>query len=348
MLRIGGGIGGENLDPKSVFARYDSLTEFLAVLDQPVAMPTEKNVATNNDDDCRSNEQRREALRAAPHWRLGAAWEGSPTNYTLDELKEFWFGGWSEGLAKMREAMGCITVPETQDVRRRAVWAETGSEVSLERIYAGQYESAWRSTYRRRVTAPTKVRVVVDIGSACGACNQYAHDAEVVQASTLFWRGAAATALCETLDNAGFETEIVIAFAGNAATYVYENNKASYPMNVLACATTVKGFTDPAELAVITSATAAASVFRRAGLMWTQTVNPYKTQGCYHNLLRVQEEPVVRERLHLDEPEIATVYVPDWCLSARLANAWASATHIGIEAANDPDFESFDFTEASA
>jgi hypothetical protein len=105
-----------------------------------------------------------------------------------------------------------------------------------------------------------------------------------------------------------------------------------------AAAILVKGFTDPLDLASVTAVSANPSLFRRAFLMWECATAPNAVyQQGFGNLLRIESEGRLKVELGLEEPGVATVYVADWVLSPVLANAWAKATHAGLESVNHPE-----------
>jgi len=94
-------------------------------------------------------------------------------------------------------------------VRRKKVktMSDFGTEVHMDRIYAGDMDKAWRSSRRVMVqanTPPKRIVIAVPLG---GLCN--------VPAEELFWQGATACFLAQELMTAGYSVGIV----GYSASY---------------------------------------------------------------------------------------------------------------------------------
>jgi hypothetical protein len=343
--------------PTDVYTSFDSVTEFLASL---------KRESIPQQADSHERTEAWDALQQGPHRifydgnATGEIFEGMTQGLPYAQIKAFWQGGWQEGADKMLADLDRMDVPETRDIRRRGRWADTGAELSVERLFGGAFDQAWRTSSRKAIIAPVRVRVVVDIGSSCGQCNQLTHDAEVLDAGALFWRGAAAVALTDSLERAGYGVEVVVACAAHkqgvsqAGLEIMRQQSSTGRLTgrlgdqsynrriecggVNALAVTVKPFDGPVDLALLASTTASASFFRRAYLLHSLIKTPYFQPGyCYGWLLRVENTPVVRKGLNLDTEGVATLYVSDWVLSAKQANAWARAAHLGLESVNNPE-----------
>lgn len=328
----------ERPNPRDTFTQHDSLVGFLSSLEEPLDTP--------------ARELARRWLLAGPYDKFnsakGCVWEGFTRDMSFEELKRFWYGGWPEGVEKMRAALDRVEVPETRDIRRRGRWSDVGEDLSTDKLYSGAWDNAWRTSRRRAVIAPVRVRIVVEIGSECGACGRIAHDAEIQPADALFWKGAAACALSESLEAAGYGVEVVLVAA---STRIPDGRTGA---GTIGLAVTAKAFDGPLDVALMAATSASPSLFRRGYLLHSlraypafdrlgggRAPAPYYHGNFYGYLLRVETAPRVRAELRLDEEGVATVFVSDWVLSAPLANAWARATHGGLESVNNPERSPF-------
>lgn len=124
------------------------------------------------------------------HWRGGIG--------TTKAFRDLVNGGWREGAARMREAIGQLSVPAVRSIKRRQVWREDGDEVDMGRVYAGELETAWRGTVRREVSSIFHVRITINTSAAARR-----------EADTLFWRGACACLLVDALEKAGYRAEVI-------------------------------------------------------------------------------------------------------------------------------------------
>ncbi len=112
-----------------------------------------------------------------------------------DRLTKGWQGGADKAMKLAETLEGAVAQPV--DIRRRVSWGERGDEFSRERLLDGHFDSAWRSTTRRIAIANPIINVVVGWGGNAGR----SHD-------ELFWSGAAALALCNVLEKAGYQTTL--------------------------------------------------------------------------------------------------------------------------------------------
>ena len=280
------------------------------------------------------------------------SWEGFNTQLNFGQVKQFLDGGWPEGAALMAKSMAKIQAPYTQNIRRRARWADEGDEVDLDRAYAGQLERAFRTSRRTHTTGITRVRIVIDLGASCGECDYIVCTYKPVRPEELFWRGAAAAALCESLETAGYSVEIVAGVAlrnVNAIRMGGEKNSNEYhrhdapstwrlPTNrngprvwwpaTWATCFVAKDYETPLSPELIAAATAHVSVFRRVILADMAAHAPCKTDFGTLDSLR---NPRVMQELGLEQEGSVTVHVNDWVLTPKTANAWVKGTLYGLE-----------------
>ena len=142
-----------------------------------------------------------------------------------------------------------------RDTRRRLRRCELGDAVNIGDVYAGRWQTAWTRATRQSAQAPQRVDLLVDVSIQGGAH----HD-------ELFWRGAAAIALCDMLESAGYMVRIVVGFAG--ALVADKDRKAS-------CRVTVKDYDKPLDMSTA-SAVMLPGFFRALGLAWMCNHSPIK------------------------------------------------------------------------
>lgn len=369
LVSLSGGKGDLPEHEHDRFARYDGMVSFLASCEKPAhdvmineADGTERELSSHEkayraQGVKYTNKDHAKALLAGPH--IDPAWEGMTGEpLAFDGLKRFFLQGWPEGAALIREAIAKVEPPPAMDIRRKGVWADSGDALSTDRLQAGAYESAWRTTKKRLSFALQRVRIVVDIGSTCAACGTVGHNARYLSASSLFWRGAAASALCDSLENAGYRVEIVTACAfGNSALkypdqtapstpamhrfeaddltmgWIRNGKYASPTANTSAIGVVVKDFDAPLDISTVAAGTASAAMYRRA-MFLSHVANAHRTEqvaSCFGALLSVEQSPRIRRELGLDEEGVATLFVSQWTLTQKLANAWARGALYGIE-----------------
>jgi len=234
-------------------------------------------------------------------------WRGLDRNMDLLQLREFYATGWPEGAERLRTAMEKVAASVARSVRRRGRWADQGDELSRDRLYAGQWETAWRTTSRVVVAAPTRIRIVADVCSGA-----------IVKADALFWRGAAAASLAETLVAAGYAVQVVSA----AATYSPDESRRPY---VATCV--VKDWTAPLNITTLAAAVCSASFFRTVMFgLWIQSGKKKMSNGLG------EARPIGTYPETFADPAVKTVVVSQDCLSAGAANTWVADQVRALEA----------------
>lgn len=200
--------------------QYDSLGAFIDALEKPPLYE--------------SNFRSREKFKNGYMGGLAGLSQGD--DWTA--VKKLWRDGWPEGIARMREALGSMEPPRIKDKRRKARWAEDGDEFDRNRLMAGHYEDPWRSVRRESRLAPTPVRITVDVEAHVN-----------VSHGDMFWRGAGAVMLAESLAVCGYPVSVVatsgadgmgMAGGGGYRQYVTVTAKAwdmpIYLPSLIACA----------------------------------------------------------------------------------------------------------------
>jgi hypothetical protein len=307
---------GKKFDPgvADSVRRYESLAEFLAVASKA---PGAGQVASSG-----KNPNATAFARLGQNPGYGAGWEGMAQRMAWPAVRAFLASGWPEGAKKIAEDMEAVQAPVGRDIRRRGVWADDGPELSRDRIDDGHMETPWRASVKQRTFGPSKVRIVVDLGSECSACGTVFHDAAYIPQDGLFWRGAAAACLSQSLEDAGYQVEILGAWA---------IAQVAGRDGLLARSVVVKEqdeFTDVSRIASVCSCTA---TYRRAAMLEHLATATYKVNERHGSMVEVETSPQVQVALGLAEEGWVTVFVSDWVLSKAMANAWVRGALYGIE-----------------
>ena len=144
---------------------------------------------------------------------------------------------WTDGadiVTQLRDSLDLADLPRPVSRRRTLRWREDdGDELDRDRLYAGA--SPWRATMRESRHGPQFVQVVTDV---CTGCN--------VEHNDILWRGAAAVALTDILESAGYRVELV---AAKYVTCAYDDTRRG-----LAAAVTLKRPGDPLDIATLAAA----------------------------------------------------------------------------------------------
>jgi hypothetical protein len=98
---------------------------------------------------------------------------------------------------RMAGELAALDLPRPTDRKRRTRWSEDGGdEIDHDRLRSGQLD-CWRQQRRESCQAPQHVVVVCQIGAL-----------QSVPARDLLWRGAAAIALADLLEQAGYRVTL--------------------------------------------------------------------------------------------------------------------------------------------
>jgi hypothetical protein len=131
---------------------------------------------------------------------------------------------WAEGmyiLNKYLERIKKIKLPEIKSRKRKTTYSEHGGdEVDFDRLYAGL--PFWRTTVREDSDGPPTITVVVDTTTP--------YDEKV---ENILWRGAAAIALTEVLEQKGYAVELWV--VNGSKLYKGENTKVLTACNLKKC-----------------------------------------------------------------------------------------------------------------
>ena len=124
-------------------------------------------------------------------------WHGGLTR--LDSWKAKGIEGWPEGVQRMHEALKAVKANKALDVRRRRTRGPEGDDLDIHSIYGGRLETAWERMAPRQGYGSPVVRIWIEASTP-----------GMMTADQMFWRGAAAMAVTERLEESGYRVEIQI------------------------------------------------------------------------------------------------------------------------------------------
>ncbi len=125
-------------------------------------------------------------------------WEGRAFG-SWDEISKAFLEPWKDGLEKVNNMLDAIRnsgIEPPESVRRRNKWNEMSGEINIDRILMGEPEYM-RQGVRRNSSAPRNVAILCNVGNLGG-----------YTADQIFWRGAAAIAAIDLLEEAGYQCEV--------------------------------------------------------------------------------------------------------------------------------------------
>ena len=134
------------------------------------------------------------------------------TRFTGEELAE-WEDvqkklkeAWEKGIVTMKqfvERLRNTPMPEIKDHMIRTTFSTEGDEVDFDRLMAGQ-PAHFRKTERREKSGPTEMTIVIDTSTPYW-----------VNPDDILWRGAAAIALTQILEEKGYKVELWVINGSN-------------------------------------------------------------------------------------------------------------------------------------
>lgn len=256
-----------------------------------------------------SNFQSRERFKERG---IGRALTGEVRGW--EAIKTLWREGWPEGVRRMREALEALEPPRVKDRRRKARWSDEGEEFSRERLMGGYYDSPWRQMHREARQAPVPVRITVDV------------EAHVfVSHGDMFWRGAGAVLLAESLAVCGYPVQIV-ATSGASGMGMQGGNYEQY------ITVTVKDWPEPTYLPTLI-ATAGHGAFLRVGVFaHNVSYMPRQHTGGMGYSIETHSTNALAH-LGFNESNIRTMSMPLTVVTQEAAQAWVRDTVAALEGA---------------
>lgn len=253
--------------------RFDSIEEFVAQAFNPV--------------------RNRDAVMRFAQENRGDWYGTGERSSRADDVRRLISGGWSSGAERIARFAAGLEVPVIASVRRRGVWTDYGDSVDMQRVYAGQLDTAWRRTIRTNYQQPPRVCIAADCIAQGGK-----------RAEDMFWQGAAVAALADVLTQAGYSVQCISGFRG---TYGAELNDVQV---------IVKDYAAPWSLADAASSLALPGFFRAIGHMWS-------LGHCNQSRGNVGMNVCTLSLSHIDAPEAKKVFLAPQALSnEHAAKAW--------------------------
>lgn len=192
--------------------------------------------------------------------RRDADWYGLPNpGKNQAEVCKMFADGWDYGARQVQEMLDTMPRIVLPDIRRKLIWADNGDSVDMDRVRAGRLDQAFRRPKRNGKGVP-RISLWADIG---GNYN--------VEASELFWRGAAMCALGAALVKSGYSVEL------RCGCYIDTHQEKS--MLYTAC---IKPYTTPFTLPDLAAAVSPA-MFRAVGIAWIYKYAPFGLPGAGHH-----------------------------------------------------------------
>lgn len=210
-------------------ARYESVSDFLASLSE---LRSTRNEAYALDFDTNRR----------------ASWYGANCATAPDVIRTI-DAGWPEGQASVQALLDKVSAAEATPVdrRRRLSRSDTGDALDMGAVYRGRLDIAWTRATRRASYGPQKIDLLANM--ICSG---------VADSSVLQWRGAAAIALADKLEAAGYMVRIVVGFGG----------ETEVGHQTVSCRICVKDYDKPLDIATAAAVTLP-GFFRALGHCWT-------------------------------------------------------------------------------
>lgn len=191
--------------------------------------------------------------------------------------------GYKKGQLRVSELLQQIdtTLLVPQDLRRRIHRADMGDTLDISAVYAGRHLTAWTRAKRMNGLAPQRIDILANMLISC-----------VESADILFWRGAAAIALADALESAGYMTRLVYGFGSDS---VYSDNESERRCS---CRVTVKDHDKPLDLSTVSAMTLPGTL-RAVGIQWVlRHAHGYLSGGV------MSADSSQLPNLDMDSPEI--------------------------------------------
>lgn len=128
---------------------------------------------------------------------------------------------------RIKEKLDAAKLPSPVSRARKHHWSEDDGEVDSDRVLRGESDF-YRETYRTQKTGTQHVSILINTGGAASRSTE-----------SLFWSCAAATAVVDRLEEAGFTCEVWIYYVvigafetGRHFSYMMRTKDAGEPLNI--------------------------------------------------------------------------------------------------------------------
>lgn len=171
--------------------------------------------------------------------------------------------GWADGAKRVADAMGRVgdsQIDAPRSIRRRRQWASDGGDICIDRLRAGDLDRMYQGKAKAQTVA--KGRILRLFATVSGSVHE--------QPRAMFWAGAAALYLIDTLEGAGYRVEAYAAFASRQTF-------AKKRLVELLSTTRIKSADEPASPDQLASTLCLAGYFRLYGFHTILTA-PWKAR----------------------------------------------------------------------
>jgi hypothetical protein len=223
--------------------------------------------------------------------------------------------GWKDGSDKALALADGLKekISQPLSIRRKLKWSDDGDEFDRERLNDGHFDSCWRTTHREIAVAVPVITIAMSWGGNANTSHE-----------ELFWSGAAALALCQVLEEAGYQTSLTA-----IAPTRYEYGSGKYQ----AMCVSVKRAGEYMRSDALASVICLGPTFRTYGFMATYLA-PWSVGeglGSHGNIEMLM--PQIVEAGAMDTPQIT---LPDsrdrWSARAAIENALAQLRDANLAA----------------
>lgn len=158
--------------------------------------------------------------------------------------------GWADGAARVESFAKSlsVTAPAIKSRKRVTRWGADGDDLNIDRALRGDWDTAYRQTYREVRTGGATHVDLFGIWDANGT----------VDGNGFLWNGAAICAAADVLEQAGYSVRVVGCINGHLG--FYDGMQVLHRNDVIA-----KDYDQPIRLDALASAVANARVFRTLG-----------------------------------------------------------------------------------
>lgn len=217
-------------------------------------------------------------------------------------LEKGWKDGSDKALALADGLKNKISQPLS--IRRKLKWSDDGDEFDRERLNDGHFDTCWRTTHREIAVAVPVITIAMALG---GNAN--------VNHEELFWSGASALALCQVLEEAGYQTSLT---AIAPTRYGYGVSEGRYQ----AMCITVKRAGEYMRSDALASVICLGATYRTYGFMATYLA-PWKIDDSLGAHMAIESlMPQIVEAGAMDTPQITLPASYDrWGAKTAIENA---------------------------
>lgn len=153
--------------------------------------------------------------------------------------------GWPEGVKRIDDNLVGFSATPPTSIKRKRTRGDQGEEVDIHAVMMGNLDTAWTRLSRRGVIAHRTITLTVSLCISAAA-----------EPDHLFWKGAAAIAAADALENAGYSVEIMGNICGGG------------PSGYVTCTMVLKPANMPLDKNQIAATVANPGFFRKIGHQW--------------------------------------------------------------------------------